>query len=82
MPDASTTLDLRELGCQQRHGLVFQCLSVMEPGQTLAFVNDHDPEPLRRQVAARFPGQFDWSLERPEPGAFRVILTRRVGDGA
>ncbi len=77
MTEITTTLDLRELGCQERHGLVFQCLNALEPGQSIELVNDHDPEPLRRQIKARFDRTIGWSLSNPVPQEYRVTLTLR-----
>lgn len=75
--DTVTTLDLRELGCQQRHGLVFQCLGVMKPGQRIVIINDHDPEPLRQQIVAQFAERLEWSLEQRSPREFRASISLR-----
>ena len=76
-PDtATTTLDLRELGCGERHSLVLQCLSVLESGHAIVIINDHEPVPLRHQIAARFPNQIEWFQTQPGPREFRVTLRR------
>lgn len=70
----TTKLDLRELGCQQRHGLVFQCLAVLEPGYSLTIVNDHDPEPLRLQLSAQYADRLSWSLDVVGTNEFHATI--------
>jgi len=74
MSAKETTLDLRELGCGQRHGLVFQCLSVLEPGFSIVLINDHDPEPLRRQLLAEYGERLSWKLERIAANEFKATI--------
>lgn len=76
MSEKCTSIDLRELSCQQRHGLVFQCLSFLEPGYSLIITNDHDPTPLRKQVQARFGNTVSWDLEERGPTDFRITIKR------
>lgn len=74
MTQKTTTLDLRELGCGQRHGLVFQCLSVLKPGFSITLINDHDPEPLRRQLLSKYGEQLTWDLEKVADNEFRATV--------
>ncbi len=37
-----------------RHAAIFGALNALEPGETMAFFNDHDPLPLLSQIAQHF----------------------------
>lgn len=79
MTQKTTTLDLRELGCGQRHGLVFQCLSVLEPGYSITLVNDHDPEPLRLQLLSKYGNRLTWDLKKIADHEFRATVELSKG---
>jgi len=71
-----TKIDLREILPRERHALIFNTYRVLEPGQTLELVNDHDPQPLFHQFQERFPGGFGWDYLERGPGAWRVRIMR------
>ncbi len=37
-----------------RHAAIFGALHALEPGETMAFFNDHDPIPLLQQIEHHF----------------------------
>lgn len=37
-----------------RHAAIFGAMSALEPGETMAFFNDHDPLPLLAQIEQHF----------------------------
>jgi uncharacterized protein (DUF2249 family) len=40
-------------------------------------VNDHDPRPLRHQLAAERPDAFEWTYLEEGPDVWRVRIDRR-----
>jgi len=40
-------------------------------------VNDHDPKPLRYQLAAERPNLFGWTYEAEGPDVWRVRIERK-----
>ncbi|MDE2279683.1 MAG: DUF2249 domain-containing protein [Xanthomonadaceae bacterium] len=46
--------DARGVARRFRHSATFGAMGVLRPGETMRFVNDHDPLPLIAQLRARF----------------------------
>ena len=68
-------LDVRTIPPHERHPLIFATFGMLDAGEALELVNDHDPWPLRGQFDARHPGQFDWSYLEQGP-TWRVEIRR------
>ena len=69
-------LDVRPLSPARRHQVIFSTFESLEPGQSFELVNDHDPKPLRYQLAAEHPDQFSWDYLESGPAAWRVRIAR------
>lgn len=83
MSDASPdVLDARRLPCAGKHPLIFRRWAELAVGESFVLLNDHQPEPLRRQFESFVPGCYEWSESPPPPGAFAVHLTRLRPDPA
>ena len=74
-------LDLRSIPRAQRHPLVFARLEGMAAGESFIIVNDHDPQPLRRQLEAQYIDEIAWDYLERGPAVFRICVTR-VGSRA
>lgn len=72
-------LDVRELPHAERHTMIFGLLERLRPGQALVVVNDHDPQPLRYQLNAMWPGRFEWEYRDRGPVVWRVAIRRTHG---
>ena len=46
--------DARGVARRFRHAAIFGALEALQPGETMRFVNDHDPLPLLRQMEQHF----------------------------
>lgn len=46
--------DARGIGKRFRHAAIFGALDALNPGETMRFVNDHDPLPLLAQLQQRY----------------------------
>jgi uncharacterized protein (DUF2249 family) len=70
------TLDLRPLPPAERHKKIFQKWEVLQPGEILRIINDHDPKPLYYQFAAEQKGKFEWQYEQQGPVDWIVNIKR------
>jgi uncharacterized protein (DUF2249 family) len=52
--EALYPFDARGVAKRFRHAAIFGALDALLPGETMRFVNDHDPIPLLRQMAERY----------------------------
>ncbi len=52
--EAIYPFDARGVAKRFRHAAIFGALEALAPGETMRFVNDHDPLPLLRQMDAHF----------------------------
>ena len=52
--EAIYPFDARGVARRFRHAAIFGALEALEAGETMRFVNDHDPLPLLRQLDERF----------------------------
>lgn len=54
LSDAIHPFDARGIGKRFRHAAIFGALSALQAGETMRFVNDHDPLPLLTQIGQHF----------------------------
>lgn len=47
--------DARGIAKRFRHAAIFGALEALDDGETMRFVNDHDPIPLLQQIAQYYP---------------------------
>jgi uncharacterized protein (DUF2249 family) len=78
----TATLDVRTLPHAVRHATIFGILQRMAPGTVLGLLNDHDPAPLRRQIAARWPGAYSWRYLAQGPELWQVAISREAAADA
>lgn len=69
--------DARGVSKRFRHAAVFGALRSLAAGETMRFVNDHDPVPLIAQLEANFGDAIRIDYVAREPGAividFKVV---------
>ena len=70
--------DARGIAKRFRHAAIFGALSALHPGETMRFMNDHDPLPLLGQLQQRYGDTVSITYRQREPGAI-VIDFARVG---
>jgi uncharacterized protein (DUF2249 family) len=75
-------LDARLIPCSGKHEQIFHRWAALMVGESFVLLNDHRPEPLRRQFEQFVPGCFEWAAVPPPPGGFAVRLTRLRPDPA
>ncbi|MEO7217112.1 MAG: DUF2249 domain-containing protein [Gemmatimonadaceae bacterium] len=70
-------LDARTIPPRDKHPTIFRTFDALTSGQSMMLVNDHDPRPLKYQLAAERPDTFDWTYEESGPTVWRIRIDRR-----
>jgi uncharacterized protein (DUF2249 family) len=69
--------DARGVAKRFRHAAIFGALDSLAPGETMRFVNDHDPLPLLDQLEARYGDAVKIEYRQREPGSIAIDFIRR-----
>lgn len=75
--DAIYPFDARGVAKRFRHAAIFGALDALQVGETMRFVNDHDPIPLLDQLQQRYGERVDIRYLQREPGAIVIDFVRR-----
>jgi len=70
-------LDVRVIPPRDKNPTIFRTFDALQRGESLILVNDHDPRPLRYQLAAERPNGFEWTHLAEGPEVWRVQIERR-----
>jgi uncharacterized protein (DUF2249 family) len=54
LQDTVFPFDARGIAKRFRHAAIFGALDVLKDGETMRFINDHEPVPLLNQLALRY----------------------------
>ena len=76
-PEAIYPFDARGVAKRFRHAAIFGALDSLTPGETMRFVNDHDPLPLLHQLHARYGEGLRIAYLQREPGAIVIDFTKQ-----
>lgn len=71
-PSAIYPFDARGVAKRFRHAAIFGALDSLQPGETMRFVNDHDPLPLLDQLMQRYGEGVVIEYRQREPGAIVI----------
>lgn len=72
VPDRIYSFDARGIAKRFRHAAIFGALDALTPGETMRFLNDHDPVPLLAQLQARYGGAVTVEYRRRDPGEIEI----------
>ena len=75
--DSIYPFDARGIAKRFRHAAIFGAFDALQPGETMRFVNDHDPLPLLDQLEARYGDAVTIEYRQREPGAIAIDFIRR-----
>jgi uncharacterized protein (DUF2249 family) len=75
--DAIYPFDARGVAKRFRHAAIFGALDALRPGETMRFVNDHDPLPLLDQLATRYGETVAIEYRQREAGAIVIDFAKR-----
>lgn len=67
--------DARGVAKRFRHAAIFGALESLQDGETMRFVNDHDPLPLLNQIQDRYGHQIGIQYVAREPGNIVIDFT-------
>jgi uncharacterized protein (DUF2249 family) len=76
-PDSIYPFDARGIAKRFRHAAIFGALDSLQPGETMRFVNDHDPLPLLEQLRERYAERVDILYLQRERGAIMIDFVRQ-----
>ena len=68
--------DARGVAKRFRHAAIFGALDALTTGETMRFVNDHDPLPLLEQLRARYGEGVAINYRQRDPGAIVIDFVR------
>jgi len=74
--DENRVMDVREIPCSIKHGLILQTWRDLAIGESFTLRNGHDPMPLRYQIEAEHPGALSWEYVTHAPDDVSVKLTK------
>ena len=76
-PDSIYLFDARGIAKRFRHAAIFGALDSLKPGETMRFVNDHDPLPLLDQLRDRYAERVDIRYLQREQGAIVIEFVKQ-----
>lgn len=76
-PEAIYPFDARGVAKRFRHAAIFGALDSLTPGETMRFVNDHDPIPLLNQLQARYGAAVKITYLRREAGEIVIDFAKQ-----
>ncbi len=76
LPEQIYSFDARGVAKRFRHAAIFGALDALNSGETMRFVNDHDPLPLLSQLEQRYGGAVTISYVQREPGQIVIDFVR------
>ena len=76
-PEALYPFDARGIAKRFRHAAIFGALDALNPGETMRFVNDHDPLPLLDQMRNRYGDAVEMTYRAREPGQIVIDFVKR-----
>ena len=75
-PDAIYPFDARGVAKRFRHAAIFGALDALNRGETMRFVNDHDPLPLLDQLVTRDGEKVTIRYVQRDPGAIVIDFVK------
>ena len=75
-PDAIYPFDARGVAKRFRHAAIFGALDALNRGETMRFVNDHDPLPLLDQLVTRYGEAVIIRYVQRDPGAIVIDFVK------
>jgi uncharacterized protein (DUF2249 family) len=76
-PDSIYPFDARGIAKRFRHAAIFGALDALRAGETMRFVNDHDPLPLLDQLAQRYGTAVEIAYQQREPGNIVIDFVKK-----
>lgn len=74
--DSVYPFDARGVAKRFRHAAIFGALDALHPGETMRFVNNHDPLPLLQQIEAHFGPMLSIQYHQRDPGVIVIDFVK------
>jgi uncharacterized protein (DUF2249 family) len=75
MAETEQQLDIRKIEPRRKHPAIFEAYDALEPNESFVIVNDHNPKPLRYELAAeRGNDKFTWEYLEEGPEVWKVRI--------
>ena len=74
--NSNQEMDVREVACSIKHGLILETWQALQPGEFFVVRNRHEPVRIRQQIEAAFPGALQWEVLSEALGDVAVKLTK------
>ena len=71
-PDAVYPFDARGIAKRFRHAAIFGALDALKAGETMRFINDHDPLPLLQQMSERYGENVEITYRQREASGVMI----------
>lgn len=81
-PSQIHLFDARGIAKRFRHAAIFGALESLGHGETMRFVNDHDPLPLLGQIQQRYGEQIQARYQQRDDGQVVIDFIIHVPDTA
>jgi uncharacterized protein (DUF2249 family) len=76
-PDSIYEFDARGVAKRFRHAAIFGALDALHPGETMRFINDHDPLPLLEQMQQHFGKAVDIRYRQRDAGSIVIDFVKQ-----
>lgn len=77
MAGQAHAFDARGVAKRFRHAAIFGALDALHVGETMRFMNDHDPLPLLQQMRERYGETMQIRYVERQPGQIVIDFTKR-----
>ncbi len=76
VPEQIYPFDARGVAKRFRHAAIFGALDALTSGETMRFINDHDPLPLLHQLEQRYGALVTFQYRQREPDSIVIDFTK------
>lgn len=80
--EETNVLDVTKLAPNVKHSTIFNRIAQLKEGESLVIHNDHDPAPLRYQLAHTHQDTVAWEYLEQGPEWWKVKITRKIEGSA
>jgi len=78
--DTLEIIDVTTIARSSRHETIFRHFELLNPGESFAISNDHDPAPLQAEMRSRYGNSVGWEYMENGPAVWIVKLTKTADD--
>ena len=80
LTDTVFPFDARGVAKRFRHAAIFGALEALHHGETMRFINDHDPLPLLGQIQQRYGAQVRYNYQQRDSNQVVIDFTIQLAE--